>query len=131
MALAGETIGLARGEQALEAIEAAAGPGLQVVQLLQVGLVAEEGADLLEVLLDRRHHAFRRAVGLLGGHLGGLQMEFGDLPGQLVDVAGVQFTIGLQGAEHLALGELAHLQGVLDCHALTAELRSFGAAGDR
>ncbi|MOA69282.1 hypothetical protein D3C78_1973860 [compost metagenome] len=59
MAFTGEPIGLAGREQALEPLEAATCPGLEVVQLLQVGLVGEEWADLFEVLLDRGHHAFR------------------------------------------------------------------------
>ncbi|MNN53326.1 hypothetical protein D3C81_1680710 [compost metagenome] len=59
VAFAGETVGFARFEQAFQPLEAAACPGLKVIQLQQVGLVAEERTDLLEVLLDRRHHAFR------------------------------------------------------------------------
>ncbi|MNT48777.1 hypothetical protein D3C72_1855770 [compost metagenome] len=53
------------------------------------------------------------------------------MPGHLVDVLGGQFTVGLQGAEHLVLRELAHFQRVLDRFAFATQLRRFGATGDR
>ncbi len=54
-----------------------------------------------------------------------------DLFGHLVDVRAGQLTVGLQGAEQLALRELAHFQRVFDNRAVTAQLRRFGRAGDR
>ncbi|MCY1396535.1 hypothetical protein D9M71_115100 [compost metagenome] len=131
MALTNETFSLAYFEQAVKALEAVLGPGLQGIELLQVGLVAEERANLLEVLLHRRHDAVRGTQRMLNRDLGSLQVELGDLPGHLVDVLGGQFTVGLQGAEHLVLRELAHFQRVLDRFAFATQLRRFGATGDR
>ncbi|MNE61911.1 hypothetical protein D3C80_1571580 [compost metagenome] len=61
MAFADETFCLALLKQAIQAFEAVLGPGLQGIQLLQVGLVGKERANLLEVLLDRSHDAVWRA----------------------------------------------------------------------
>ncbi|MCY1178814.1 hypothetical protein D9M73_191850 [compost metagenome] len=68
---------------------------------------------------------------MLHGNFWRRQVEAGDLLGHLVDVRGGQFAVGLQGAEHLPLGELAHLQRVFDRLAFATQLRCFGAAGDR
>ncbi|MNL57867.1 hypothetical protein D3C87_1814580 [compost metagenome] len=43
----------------------------------------------------------------------------------------VQFAIGLQGAQQLALRELAHFQDIFDGRAIAANRRGFGAAGNR
>ncbi|MNH06508.1 hypothetical protein D3C79_658780 [compost metagenome] len=131
MALANEAFGFTRFKQAVQALEAILGPGLQGVELLQVGLVGEEWANLLEVLLNRCHDAVRRTQWMLDCDLGSLQVELGNLPGHLVDVLGGQFAVGLQGAEHLILWKLAHFQGVLDCLAVATQLRRFHATGDR
>ncbi|MCY1249690.1 hypothetical protein D9M72_632470 [compost metagenome] len=72
---------------------------MQGVELQQVGFIAEERADLLEVLPYRRHDAVRGAGFVLDRHLGGAEVEAGDLLGHLVDVCGGQFAIGLQGAQ--------------------------------
>ncbi|MNH05317.1 hypothetical protein D3C79_646370 [compost metagenome] len=131
MALTDKTVGLAFFQQAVQTLEAAACPGLQGIELLQIGLVGEERANLLEILLNRRHHAFWRAQRVLDRHARRLQVELGNLPRHLVDVAGIELAIGLQGVEHLALGELAHLQHVFDRFAFATDLRRFGATGDR
>ena len=131
VAFADETLGLALGEQWLEAFEAAFGPGLQGVQLQQVGLVAEERADLLEVLPHRGHDAVRGPGFVFCRHARCVEVEAGDLLSHLVDVRGGQFAIGLQRAEQTVLRKLAHFQGVLDGRAFAAQLRCFGAAGDR
>ncbi|MNV61871.1 hypothetical protein D3C71_1543970 [compost metagenome] len=59
MAFADEAFGLAPGQQRLESFETAFSPGLQGIELLQVGLVREQWADLLEILPDRRHDRLR------------------------------------------------------------------------
>ena len=58
-------------------------------------------------------------------------MEAGDLLGHFVDMAGIQFAIGLQCAQQLALRELAHFQRVFNGRAFTTECWYVGAAGDR
>ncbi|MNY28219.1 hypothetical protein D3C86_1621800 [compost metagenome] len=118
-------------QQWLEAFEAALGPGLQSVELLQVSLVAEERQDLFKVLAHGGHHAVRGAGFMLGRDLRCVEVEAGDLRRQLVDVCGSQFAVGLQGAEQPGLGELAHFQYVFDGRAVTAQLRRFGAASHR
>ncbi|MNE07933.1 hypothetical protein D3C80_1005730 [compost metagenome] len=131
MAFADEAFLLAPCQQGEQALVAAFGPGFQGFQLLQVGLVVEQGTDLLEVLPDRHHHRFRGAQGVVDGDLRGGQVEAGDLPGQGIDMGGRQFTAGLQGAEQVVLGELAHLQHILECRTFASDLRRLGGAGDR
>ena len=131
VAFAGIAIELALRKQRLEAFEAAFSPGLQSLQLSQVGLVAEEWADLVEVLAYRSHHLFRRAGGVILRDFGGAEVELRNLLGHLIDVRAGQFAVGLQGAEHLALRELAHFQRVLDGRAVATQLRRLGSAGNR
>ncbi len=99
VAFADETVGLALAEQRLEALEAGLGPGLQGIELQQVGLVLQEGANLFEVLPDRLHDRFRSALVVFLGYLRGVLVEMRDLLGHLIDVPGAQFAVGLQCAE--------------------------------
>ncbi|MNN55592.1 hypothetical protein D3C81_1704750 [compost metagenome] len=131
VAFADEAFSLALGKQWLEALEAAFGPGLQRVELQQIGFVAEERTDLFEVLPYRRHHAVRGAGVVLARDFWCAEVEAGDLLGHFVDMGRGQFAVGLQGAEQPVLRELAHLQYVLDGRAVAAQLRRLDAAGDR
>ena len=60
-----------------------------------------------------------------------LAMEAGDLLGHFVDMRSRQFAIGLQGAQQLALWELAHFQNVFQRRAFAAQNRRFSGAGNR
>ncbi|MNR05377.1 hypothetical protein D3C85_1214070 [compost metagenome] len=97
----------------------------------QVGLVAEEWADLLEVLAHGGHDAVRGAGFMVGRYARCIEVEAGNLAGHLVDVRSGQFAVGLQGAEQLALRELAHLQGVIEHRAGATQLWRLDAPGDR
>src|SRR3990167_5531277 len=131
MAFTDEAFGLASGQQWLEPGETAFSPGLQGIELLQVGLVREQWTDLLEILPDWRHDRLRRAQLMGQGHLRRVEMELGDLFGQGVDMRFAQLAACLHFGEQLILRKLAHFQGVLDDRAITAQLRGFGATADR
>ena len=130
VAFADETVGLARGQQRMEALVGALCPVFEGIQLGQIGRLGEQRADLVEVLLHRRHHRFGGAQGMLDRHARRLQVEARDQVGQGVDVLAAQFATGLQFRQQLALRELAHLQGVLDDRGVVTEAWGLFAAAD-
>jgi hypothetical protein len=87
---------------ALQAFEAAFGPGLQGVELQQVGLVAEEWANLFEVLSTGAMTLSGVPSVVFGRDFRRAEVELCSAIWSMC--AGGQFAIGLQGAEHLALG---------------------------
>ncbi|MNJ56897.1 hypothetical protein D3C77_524610 [compost metagenome] len=80
----------------------------QSVELEQVGVIAEQRADLLEVLQHRRHDRVRGSQCMAGRHVRGVLVKMRDLFGQGIDVRAAQFSTGLQFAQQLALRELTH-----------------------
>lgn len=131
MAFANRAVGGALLKQGLQTGKAALRPGLQGIDLQQVGLVAEQRADLFEVLPHRRDDGAGVAQRVIGGDPWCVLVEAGNLRGQGVDMGAGQLATGLHGIEQLALGELAHLQGVFQYRATAVELRRRAAAGDR
>ncbi len=131
VAFADEALRLALLEHRQQAFEAAFRPGFEGIQLLQVGLVLEQRANLLEILPHRRHAGLGGAQRVLQRHLRSVLVEVRDLLGQFVNMLVGQFAAALDCRQQVVLRELAHLQQVFDCLAVAADPRRLFAAGDR
>ncbi len=130
MTFTNESLLAALFKQWLQPRDARFGPVHHGVELLQVGLFAQQRTNLLEILPHWRNDRFGTVQRMVGSHLGNAHVEACDLRRKCIDMTVSQFTATLHFGHQLGLREFTHFKQVFDRFAAAVDFRLLDTAGN-
>ena len=130
MALADETASLTLREEGRARRVFPLGPSAKVGGRTTIGVMFEQRLDLGEVLDRQVENLAARSKARAGFGPRRRRVKRGHDGGQRIDVRSRQRLPGEDAGEQRVLGELTHLDGILDCRAISADARGVDRARD-